>query len=121
MNKCIVDYRIEMEFASRPYAAITTKFFDFLVANINEQFEERCRATSKRSDLDDEIIFTRVEKHREEAAIEEHTNDVMLEAIDPEETAAWSFDEGKRKSSLKTDVAGTSWQSRFIDSVKQMQ
>ena len=101
MNKCIVDYRIEMEFASRPYAAITTKFFDFLVDNINQQFEDRCAKLSNRTSLDDEIIFSLIEKKARDIAVSEQGNDVILDAIDPEESAAWLFDEGNRKASLK--------------------
>ena len=36
LHKCIVDYKIEMEFASSIYAGVTSKFFDFLVDNINK-------------------------------------------------------------------------------------
>ena len=32
---CLVDYKIEMEFASALYAAVTNQFFDMLVANID--------------------------------------------------------------------------------------
>ena len=34
-NSCLVEYDIKMEFASVVYSAITSQFFDFLVANIN--------------------------------------------------------------------------------------
>ena len=33
---CLVDYKIEMEFASALYSAVTNQFFDMLVANIDQ-------------------------------------------------------------------------------------
>ena len=44
LNSCYVDYRIEMAFANPLYAGVTSKFFDYLVENINSQFEGRCKA-----------------------------------------------------------------------------
>ena len=35
-DRCIVDYQIEMEFASALYSAVTSQFFDLLVANVDE-------------------------------------------------------------------------------------
>ena len=35
-NGCIVDYKIEMEFASALYAAVTSQFFDILVAGVDQ-------------------------------------------------------------------------------------
>jgi ribosome-associated toxin RatA of RatAB toxin-antitoxin module len=39
MNECLIDYRIQMEFASPMMAAVTRQLFDYLVSNVNEQFE----------------------------------------------------------------------------------
>ena len=35
VNSCIVDYKIEMEFSSRLYSAVTAQFFDFLVSSVD--------------------------------------------------------------------------------------
>ena len=71
LNKCIVDYRIEMEFASAPYAAITTKFFDYLVENINTQFEERC---ATQPPVKDEILYTLADRVVKEVKDQGKTN-----------------------------------------------
>ena len=36
LNSCIVDYQIEMEFSNPLYSAVTSQFFDLLVANIDD-------------------------------------------------------------------------------------
>lgn len=35
-DRCIVDYQIEMEFASALYSAVTSQFFDMLVSNVDD-------------------------------------------------------------------------------------
>lgn len=41
-SHCYVDYAIEMEFASALYSAVTSQFFEYLVAGIDTQFANRC-------------------------------------------------------------------------------
>ena len=36
-----------MEFANSMYAAVTRQFFDFLVSNINNRFQERCQTVGE--------------------------------------------------------------------------
>ena len=63
LRSCIVDYKIEMEFSSSIYSGITSKFFDFLIENINKQFEERCAELTRNGKYTDEIIFIDDQKH----------------------------------------------------------
>ena len=62
LSSCIIDYRIEMAFANPLYAGITSRFFDFLVENINGQFEERCKHVSLKGEYSDEIKYEDVEE-----------------------------------------------------------
>lgn len=56
LNYCLVDYEIEMEFASALYSAVTNQFFNLLVASIDSQFADRCQVITDRGLYKDEYI-----------------------------------------------------------------
>ena len=63
-----------MAFANPLYAGVTSKFFDYLVENINSQFEDRCKTVEQRGLYAEEIEFEdvyeeiRVERKDDEQA-----------------------------------------------------
>ena len=55
-STCQIEYKIKMEFANVFYSAVTTQFFDFLVANINSEFEQRCAQLVLEGRYNNEIV-----------------------------------------------------------------
>ena len=66
-NQCLVDYQIEMEFASSLYSAVTSQFFDLLASNIDRQFAARCKEISRKGMYADEYTYERVEGAKEDS------------------------------------------------------
>jgi ribosome-associated toxin RatA of RatAB toxin-antitoxin module len=61
LKQSIIDYKIEMEFASPLYAAVTSQFFDFLASNIIQRFTGRCAEVTSEGRFLDEIRCDKVE------------------------------------------------------------
>lgn len=47
-KSCLVDYSMEMEFANALYSAVTSKFFNFLCASVDDQFSTRCAEITRK-------------------------------------------------------------------------
>ena len=85
-----------MEFASAVYSGITSQFFDFLVDNINTQFEARCEELTKMDKYSEEIVF-RIIKNDQMDSMEGQRTVLIEEIIDPEESMTWMFEPGNNQ------------------------
>ena len=77
-----------MAFANPLYAGITSRFFDFLVENINGQFEERCKHVSLKGEYSDEIKYEDIE----EEVVIKCTEDEQARRSNQEENMAWMYE-----------------------------
>ena len=60
LESCFVDYKIEMEFNSYLFSALTRQFFDILVSQVDQEFADRCEEITKLGKYSDEYKYTRV-------------------------------------------------------------
>ena len=89
-TSCIVDYKIEIAFASPLYSAITSQFFDFLVKTTTNSFEERCTTITNERRYADEILFDPV--RGEHTPLKQSETQIDLSYRDRiDEESVWQF------------------------------
>ena len=76
-----------MVFASQLYAGVTSKFFDYLVDNINGQFEGRCQQITKQNLYANEINFEEIQR---EPSLGPNPDDDLRREIQTE-NMAWAY------------------------------
>ena len=122
-----------MQFASSLYSSVTAQFFDLLVTNTNQQFEERCRLITQQGKYTSEYSFDECgpEEHdhvsegdrQRQIHIMNHfvkAQSAPLEACKhSEEKDIWQFKEaaaGSRAAGREDD-----WRTLFLESVRLLQ
>ena len=104
----MIDYRISMEFSSPLYASITRQFFDYLVVNVNQQFEERCSQVGQTYNSEIAYQSDQFEHAKKTLSIESSDPDVDL----------WNFQDKKQTT---TEKKHTRWELKIKNSLMSLQ